>query len=273
MTEKMRCLSVQQPWAWAIVARLKTIENRSWSTDHRGLIVIHAGANKAALNRLVKRADPPLPPIDLHYGALLGVADLIDVVPLSSELEPSAWAWGPICLRFANARRFKEPIPAKGQLNLYALPEQLVLRVQEALPTAETVERDETARAWESLLTHESSEADRVAGLYRSYVQLSDGDNALRLAKRAIVLHGDADAYVDRGVAKAILAAPDYPGALEDLKLAIDMDPRNGRAYRVRSLVYGELGESDRAEADLARANELGFNAGEAGKASPDSEG
>ncbi len=39
----MRALSVRQPWAWLIMYAGKDVENRSWRTDYRGEILIHAG--------------------------------------------------------------------------------------------------------------------------------------------------------------------------------------------------------------------------------------
>ena len=36
------CLSVRQPWASLIVSGFKSVENRSWKTDYRGTIAIHA---------------------------------------------------------------------------------------------------------------------------------------------------------------------------------------------------------------------------------------
>lgn len=35
-------LSLRQPWAWMVVHGGKRIENRKWSTDYRGPILIHA---------------------------------------------------------------------------------------------------------------------------------------------------------------------------------------------------------------------------------------
>lgn len=32
----MKALSIQQPWAWAIVKRDKRVENRTWPTTYRG---------------------------------------------------------------------------------------------------------------------------------------------------------------------------------------------------------------------------------------------
>lgn len=38
----MKALSIRQPWAWLIVAGYKDIENRSWPTNFRGRVYIHA---------------------------------------------------------------------------------------------------------------------------------------------------------------------------------------------------------------------------------------
>lgn len=37
-------LSVRQPWAWLIVRGIKDVENRSWRTNYRGRLYIHAAA-------------------------------------------------------------------------------------------------------------------------------------------------------------------------------------------------------------------------------------
>lgn len=42
VAEPPRILSVRQPWAFAIARGWKPIENRSWPTDYRGPLLIHA---------------------------------------------------------------------------------------------------------------------------------------------------------------------------------------------------------------------------------------
>src|SRR4051794_18968482 len=37
-----RVLSLKQPWAWAVSAGKKKVENRSWNTPYRGTVYIHA---------------------------------------------------------------------------------------------------------------------------------------------------------------------------------------------------------------------------------------
>src|SRR5688572_4676832 len=40
--ELMKALSLRQPWAWAVVHGGKRVENRGWTTDYRGPLLIHA---------------------------------------------------------------------------------------------------------------------------------------------------------------------------------------------------------------------------------------
>ena len=42
----MYALTIHQPWAWAIMAGIKRVENRTWRTSHRGPLVIHAGKHR-----------------------------------------------------------------------------------------------------------------------------------------------------------------------------------------------------------------------------------
>lgn len=45
----MYALTIKQPWASAIMAGLKRVENRTWRTDYRGPLAIHAGLSRALL--------------------------------------------------------------------------------------------------------------------------------------------------------------------------------------------------------------------------------
>ncbi len=43
----MKTLSLLQPWATLVVMGVKQIETRSWRTDYRGPLLIHASKGKA----------------------------------------------------------------------------------------------------------------------------------------------------------------------------------------------------------------------------------
>ena len=47
----MKALTVQQPWATLIAVGAKQIETRSWKTDYRGPLAIHASKNMPVKNR------------------------------------------------------------------------------------------------------------------------------------------------------------------------------------------------------------------------------
>lgn len=39
----MKAISIRQPWAWMIIHAGKDIENRTWKTNYRGEVFVHAG--------------------------------------------------------------------------------------------------------------------------------------------------------------------------------------------------------------------------------------
>lgn len=112
----MRALSVRQPFAWLLVHGHKTREDRTWATDHRGPLAIHASA------RLAPDADQviatcrdlgiPIPDADqLPRGAIVGTVDLRACTGRAPRF---AWT-------VANGRPCA-PIPMRGQLALWNAP-------------------------------------------------------------------------------------------------------------------------------------------------------
>lgn len=123
----MRCLSIRQPWAFLVCAGAKCIENRTRSSNHRGTIAIHAGGFRRAVECIQSpEANKEL----FSFGAIIGVADLYDVVPLASVREEE-WAEGPFCYLFRNARLFVHPISHRGRVNLCELPDAVEAEVME----------------------------------------------------------------------------------------------------------------------------------------------
>jgi len=122
----MKALSIRQPWAWLIVNGSKTVENRSWSTNYRGPLLIHAGKtiDREALKWLIDNVEEPLTPDELReietVGAVIGQVDLVDCTQCPCDEtdrewhNPGWWAW---VLR--NPLVLLEPIPAKGRLGLF----------------------------------------------------------------------------------------------------------------------------------------------------------
>jgi hypothetical protein len=76
----MMALTVRQPWAWAIVAGYKDVENRSRRTNFRGPLLIHAGAelDPAGFQHLWEMGLYKALPADLPRGGLVGTIEVVD---------------------------------------------------------------------------------------------------------------------------------------------------------------------------------------------------
>lgn len=94
----MKAITIKQPWAYLIASGIKDIENRTWKTNFRGRVYIHASAKEAGsvlhllnpeqfdewtnyLNTLNKFPDKPV-------SAIIGEVDIVDCV----INHPSIWA-------------------------------------------------------------------------------------------------------------------------------------------------------------------------------------
>ena len=111
----MKALSIQQPWAWAIINGGKDIENRSWYTGFRGRVLIHTGKkfDKDECS-YIQGVFGISVPTDLPTGGIVGSVEIIDCVKESK----SKWFFGeygfvlrnPISLPF---------MPYRGQLGFF----------------------------------------------------------------------------------------------------------------------------------------------------------
>ena len=108
---KVKCLSVRQPWAQAIFELGKDVENRTWATQYRGPLLIHA--SKRIDREAMANWGRPGP---LATGAILGVVELTDIVEHSRSMwaAPDSYHW---LLR--NACLIEKPIPYVGSLRLF----------------------------------------------------------------------------------------------------------------------------------------------------------
>lgn len=116
----MKCLSVRNPWAHAIIHLGKSIENRMWRTKYRGPLAIHTGRADAAAASINKHwpSEIILPErVKLAYGAIIGIVDLIDCVP-AEDVCDDPWTIGPWCWILANPRPIT-PVPMAGRLQIF----------------------------------------------------------------------------------------------------------------------------------------------------------
>ena len=123
-SKELRCLSIHQPWSWLICAGAKRIENRTWKTNFRGTIAIHASTSQSVLRNYlgeIASEQPDLKLNDFAFGAIIGLVDIVDIQVYGREHESDFYAIGPYCWRMANPRLLKNPIPIAGKLNLFEL--------------------------------------------------------------------------------------------------------------------------------------------------------
>lgn len=128
----MKALSITQPYAELIKNGTKTIETRSWKTNYRGVIYIHASSTKipkaskenAELMRLTANAD-------MDFGRVICSAELVDCVKMTesyienlkatnyNEFVSGIYEKGRYAWILENVKVLDEPAKAKGQLGLW----------------------------------------------------------------------------------------------------------------------------------------------------------
>jgi tetratricopeptide (TPR) repeat protein len=253
----MRCLSVRQPWAWAICLGEKTIENRTWATDYRGTIAIHASSSRQDVRSVIRAKPDAWVSEDMFvYGAIIGVVDVVDCVELAQELEQNAWAEGHICWKLANPRFVAEPIAMKGKLDLYSLSQEAdeCLKKQLAQPRP-TLDPEITRQVLDAI--HPSA-SDNWMSHVMSYFALERFDDADRVCSSRI--EGNSkEGYVHQLRAVARVEAGRFHEAIADADKAIELDPEGAHgAYYSRAMAKMELGDEQGYRADYQRAINLG---------------
>jgi hypothetical protein len=154
----MKCITLTQPWASLIAVGAKKIETRSWNTNYRGPLAIHAALKFPMKTRWLLARDPfrsefikagyhigPLKNLSwLPLGAVVATCELADIVPTETAIQfdyglsdeeikfgdysPGRWAW-----RLDNVKKLPEPIPAKGALRLWETDAQVSAALLDSL--------------------------------------------------------------------------------------------------------------------------------------------
>lgn len=159
----MRALTVQQPWAWAIVHGGKDVENRTQAWSYRGPLAIHAGvriSQRGLDSDLVTDAWQQAYGWDIRdgayftTGAIIGVVDLVDAHRAEAgcnhddpcrELACCDSPWAELSyagdggktrrdvvhLVLENPRPLPSPIPCRGALGLWTPPAEVLDQLHE----------------------------------------------------------------------------------------------------------------------------------------------
>lgn len=120
--EGLKAITIRQPWAHLVITGAKDIENRDWSTEYRGPVLIHASKTWSSKEIVSCRrfmearglGKPPEPGA-AAAGAILGVAELVDCV----EDHPSPWFVGKHGFVLRSPLAFERPIKMNGALGLW----------------------------------------------------------------------------------------------------------------------------------------------------------
>lgn len=103
----MKAISIRPPWAWAILYAGKNIENRTWKTNMRGTVAIHASRNMTrpyyewALDEIRKVAPRArvTPYEAMTRGAIIGLMDIISCEKKTKSMALGQTLWFRSCQR------------------------------------------------------------------------------------------------------------------------------------------------------------------------------
>lgn len=150
----VRGISLWQPWASLLGCGAKKYETRSWATNYRGPVVIHAAARPCfklmnvdadADNAAILVFEKEFYESDLPTGCIVAVAELVGCHKMiddgsgkkyhtylqrpnyhqeyiqGNELLFGDWTPGRYAWEFKNMRMLEQPIPYKGMQGLWTL--------------------------------------------------------------------------------------------------------------------------------------------------------
>jgi activating signal cointegrator 1 len=128
----MKALTIQQPWAGLIACGVKRIENRTWTTSHRGRIAIHAAGKVHARGQAEQHQfhrELEATPGCLGMSRIVAVATLCNVIHVADipdDLRGDQFAEGPFCWIFADVIPLSEKLMplVKGSLGLWNLTDE-----------------------------------------------------------------------------------------------------------------------------------------------------
>lgn len=124
----MKAISILQPWASLIAIGVKHIETRTWKTDYRGALAIHAskGFRDEARSLCFDPTFARYIRFPLPLGCIIAICRLGEVYPISAsdwipskerpfgDYTPGRYGW-----MLEDIHALAEPIPIKGRLRLW----------------------------------------------------------------------------------------------------------------------------------------------------------
>jgi activating signal cointegrator 1 len=159
----MKALTLTQPWATLVAIGAKRIETRSWSTNYRGRLAIHAAKGFPREARMFAYQEPAGRVLneagislggdcrELPTGAIVAVAILRQVWPTGhgfwqrnsvrdnqaafervfGNYDEGRYGW-----LLCDVQRLVKPTPCKGALGLWTVPAEIEQQIQSATKIA-----------------------------------------------------------------------------------------------------------------------------------------
>ncbi len=127
----MKCLSLKPPWGWLLLT-IKDVENRRWHSDFRGPCLIHhsktwdEGCSDAILRLAPDFRFDHTP----DYGCIIGKVIITDCVFRFPDENANLYSKWHFPGQYAYVRKdpviFKTPIPYRGRLGFFDVPDDAV---------------------------------------------------------------------------------------------------------------------------------------------------
>ncbi len=144
----MKALTLIQPWAWAICYAGKRVENRTWPLPNYMIgdrIAIHAGAkmDRDDKDYIECIFDCEIPAQEIAHRAIVATATLSGCVAKSDD----QWFNGPYGFVLSNVYVLSKPVPCKGALGFWRVPDEVERQFGKSVPADEVFERFKKALA------------------------------------------------------------------------------------------------------------------------------
>lgn len=126
----MKALSLKPEWALPVMLGAKTVECRTWQTDHRGPLLICASASKVP-GCISGKA---LCIVDLKSIEPFADKHLEDAILYPEDVPDSAYAW------HIEVIDWVEPFDVKGKLHLYEVADDLIKAIPDDISNADALD-------------------------------------------------------------------------------------------------------------------------------------
>lgn len=119
----MKAITIKEPWASLIVQGFKKYEFRSWKTNYRGKVLIHAGLSKENIDRFKNYN------LDISSGEIIGEAVISDCILVDERFDDELRKIDPVvygnnhvglyAFKLENIKKYDKKIKVKGKLGLW----------------------------------------------------------------------------------------------------------------------------------------------------------